>query len=281
MSHIKNTLAKFNFRPKKRLGQNFLLDSKALETICDTACGNSPGIILEIGAGIGNLSILLAQKTEKLYLVEKDSAFAPILNDTLKNYANTKMFFSDILDFDLKSIFDGRKITIVGNLPYYITSPILFHLLSQKDMIDRIIITVQKEVGLRIVAKPGTKDFGRLSCVMQFYTAPRLVEIFPRRLFSPAPAVDSSLLELKVLERPSVEVKSEEQFLILIKTMFQHRRKTLLNGIIAAGGMNLSKETMLQAIKAADIEPMIRAEQIGLAEMARLADEIQDRQKKN
>jgi len=274
MSRIKNILANYKIRFKKTLGQNFLKDSQALQEIAHSAALTSDDYVFEIGAGIGNLSVLLAEKVKKLYLLEKDRAFEPILRKNCRAFKNTEIIFTDILRFKLKDIYEGKKLKVIGNLPFYITSPILKHLLEQRQYIDSIIITVQQEVGKRIIALPGSKDYGRLTCLLQFYTKPVLIETFPKYFFFPRPEVNAALLKLKMLDAPSVKVRSDKVFFDVVRAIFSHRRKTLLNSFLAAGGMGLKKDQLVGILDKLNISHLIRGEQLSLAEIGRLADEI-------
>ncbi|MFH2145505.1 MAG: 16S rRNA (adenine(1518)-N(6)/adenine(1519)-N(6))-dimethyltransferase RsmA, partial [Candidatus Omnitrophota bacterium] len=238
MFPIKTELVKYRLRIKKRLGQNFLTDEPALAAIVDFCFQNNPAAhVLEIGAGIGNLSVLLAKAAEKFFALEKDPSFGPILTEKLKQFTHAKIIIADILESQIKDFFTGKKLTVAGNLPFYITTPILTHLLRQKEYINTILITVQKEVAYRIVASPGTKKFGRLSCFIQYHTQADILKIFPRHLFFPQPEVDAALIRLKILARPKVEVKSETFFFKLVKAIFSHKRKTLINSVFASGGL--------------------------------------------
>ncbi len=229
--------------------------------------------VLEIGAGIGNLSSIIAPLAGEFYALEKDLSLKKILNKELAGFKNTKIIFSDILKFDLEGIFSGKKIKVIGNLPYYITSPILLHLLDQKEYIKSIVITVQKEVAERIAASPGSKDYGKLSCLLQYHTKPQLLEIFPKHFFIPRPEVDSALVKLAILDKPSINVKSEHVFFRVVKAIFAQRRKTLLNGLLS-GGWGFKREQLAEIINNADISPAIRGEKLSLSQIGILADEI-------
>ncbi|MCG2712823.1 MAG: 16S rRNA (adenine(1518)-N(6)/adenine(1519)-N(6))-dimethyltransferase RsmA [Candidatus Omnitrophica bacterium] len=274
MSRTSNIPVDYKPRPKKRLGQHFLIDKAALGNILDAARLSSEDYVLEIGSGSGNLSVLLAKQAGRFYALEKDTAFNAVLKSRLKPFPCSKIIFTDILAFDIKEIFEGRKYKVIGNIPYYITSPIITRLIEQREYIDTILITIQKEVAQRIVACPGTKNYGRLSILAQFYTSPELITIFPKKLFSPAPEVDSALIRLKILSSPSISVASEKTFFRVVKAIFAQRRKTLLNGLLAAG-FAINKETMLEILKKTDITPSCRGEQLKLCEIGRLSDAIE------
>ncbi len=271
MSRIKNRLSENRIRAKKRLGQNFLSNGQALESIVRSANLSKSDCVLEIGAGIGNLSSMIAPLAGEFYALEKDLTFKKILDKELSDFKNTQIIFTDILKFSLKSIFKDKKIKVIGNLPYYITSPILLHLIKQKQYIDSIFITVQKEVAKRIVASPDNKDYGRLSCLLQYHTKPQLLEIFPKHFFIPRPKVDSALVKLEILDKPSVKVENEKIFFQVIKAIFLQRRKTLLNALSNAG-WKLGKKDITVILEDLDITPSIRGEKLSLFEIGRVSN---------
>jgi 16S rRNA (adenine1518-N6/adenine1519-N6)-dimethyltransferase len=273
MSRIKNLLSKHNIRSKKRFGQNFLSDEESLQLIVTSADIKKSDHVLEIGAGIGNLSSLIAPKAGRFYALEKDTSLKKVLNSQLSDYCNTQIIFDDILKFRLEAIFENKKIKVIGNLPYYITSLILFHLLEQKDYVENIFITVQKEVAERIIAKPGNKDYGRLSCLMQYHTKPQLLEVFPRHLFIPRPEVDSALIKINILDKPSVKVKDEKVFFQVVKAIFAQRRKTLTNSLSNAG-WPFSKQDIQNILEDLSINGSLRGERLSLAQMGKIADKI-------
>ncbi|MFH1460726.1 MAG: 16S rRNA (adenine(1518)-N(6)/adenine(1519)-N(6))-dimethyltransferase RsmA [Candidatus Omnitrophota bacterium] len=275
MSHITNVLGKHKLRIKKRLGQNFLQDPHALQFIADSAGINHQDPVLEIGAGIGNLSIYLAEKTGSFFALEKDLTLKPALSAALKSFTNTKIIFKDILKFKLPDIYSGKKLKIIGNLPYYITTPVIINLIEQKQYINLILITVQKEVAQRIIASPGKKDYGRLSCLLQYHTQPEILKIFPKHLFFPKPKVDSALVKLKILDSPSVKVKNEEMFFRVIQAIFSHRRKTLLNSLLT-GSLQLNKDQLINILDSVNISPSIRGEKLSLSEIGKISDKISD-----
>jgi len=212
MSLIKIAFAKHRLRPNRRLGQNFLIDDALLERLARIACENSALPVLEIGAGIGNFSLHLARHCAKLLVVEKDRSFEPALREALAAFPETEIIIDDFLNLDLERRACGEKFNVVGNLPFYATSAIITRLIDYRAYVDRINITVQKEVAQRLVAKPGTKDYGRLTCLVQFYTQPQIREIIPNQAFFPVPEVDAAFITLQVLPQPSVSVKSGKSF---------------------------------------------------------------------
>ncbi|MCM8812997.1 MAG: 16S rRNA (adenine(1518)-N(6)/adenine(1519)-N(6))-dimethyltransferase RsmA [Candidatus Omnitrophica bacterium] len=260
-------------RPKKRFGQHFLRDETALAQIIAAADISPADTVLEIGAGLGALSVRIAQQNPRAFIaLEKDRDLIAALKNKLNAFPHTAVVQDDILNIPLAPLAAENRLKIIGNLPYYITSPILTRLIDARACIDVIIVTVQKEVAQRIVAAPGTKAFGRLSCLIQYYTQPELLQIFPRRLFQPPPQVDSALVRLRILPRPSVAVRSETAFFSIIQAIFTHRRKTLLNSLLAYGGLGLNRAQSENILDHARIAPACRGEQLPLSDIARLSD---------
>lgn len=265
---------KFNFGFSKGLGQNFLLDSTVLDKIADAA-QISDGV-LEIGPGFGVLTKRLAQEASKVVTVEIDSRLIPVLNFTLGNCDNVKIIKGDILKMDTKLLleneFGEKKISIAANLPYYITTPIITSLIEAKLHVKNIVVMVQKEVAERIAAKPGTKDYGAITVLCNYYTNPRIVCTVPAQSFYPAPKVDSAVLCMEVLDKPSVSVKDEKMFFKVVKSAFLHRRKTLVNCLCADFG--IEKTALSRMLKNLGIDPQVRGERLGLLEFAKIADAI-------
>lgn len=271
---IKEIAAKFGFTFSKGLGQNFLTDSNVLEMIADAA--QPCECALEIGPGFGVLTDTLCRNFEKVVAVEIDQRLMPVLDYTLGEYDNLKIINTDIMKADVPQLiadeFNGKKLSVAANLPYYITTPIITMLLESRLDIENIVVMVQKEVADRICAKAGSKDYGAITLLCQYFTQPSIVVKVPAGSFMPPPKVDSAVLKLHVLDKPSVEVKDEKTLFKVIKASFAQRRKTLLNGI--SSGLSIPKDTASELIISAGIQPSIRGEKLTLEEFAALADKI-------
>ncbi|MBR4173598.1 MAG: 16S rRNA (adenine(1518)-N(6)/adenine(1519)-N(6))-dimethyltransferase RsmA [Clostridia bacterium] len=271
---IREIEKKFNFGFSKGLGQNFLLDSSVLDKIADAA--EIDGGVLEIGPGFGVLTKKLSEVAEKVVSVEIDRRLIPVLDFTLEGCDNVKIIEGDFLKIDAKSLikeeFGDEKISIAANLPYYITTPILTGIIEARLPVKNIVVMVQKEVAERITAKVGTKDYGAISVLCNFYTKPRIVEIVPASSFYPAPKVDSAVLCMEVVEKPQVLVKDEKLFFKVVKSAFLHRRKTLANCL--ASGFGIEKSKISEMLSKLGIEPTIRGERLGLSEFAKISDKI-------
>jgi len=255
-------------QPKKRLGQNFLTDKNIRNKIVSSCAVSSTDVLLEIGCGKGEMTLALAQKARKVYALELDNRLIPCLEDSFAGYKNIKLIHKDILKFDLNKEIKERRIKAVGNIPYYISSPIIGHIAKHRRKIDSAFLTVQKEFADRIVAKPGTRDYGSFSCFVQYYFKPRIEFIITRRCFNPAPNVDSAFIRLKVRMSPPVRVKSEERLFKVIRAAFNKRRKTLRNSLQGL----ISKDALEAKLTESGLDLNVRPERLTLEEFAALAN---------
>ncbi len=271
---------RFGFTFKKGLGQNFLTSDAVLEKIADAAAG-ADGII-EIGPGFGALTQRLARRAKKVAAVEIDERLIEVLKFTLSDCENVKIVQGDILKLDLKSLieteFDGMSVNAAANLPYYITTPVIARLLEEKLPFESIVIMVQKEVADRLCAAPGSKDYGAISVLCQYYTEPEVIAKAKASLFVPPPKVDSAVVRLKRLAVPSVRPADEEMFFKTVKASFSQRRKTLLNCLYASFG--IPKDKLKAFGEHAEIDLSRRGETLTLTEFARLSDAILNLHKK-
>ncbi len=253
----------------KKWGQNFLIDKNIKDKIIGKAAIEKNDFVLEIGPGAGALTEDLAGLAGKLIAVEKDRGLVKILKEMLAPCKNTTIIEGDILTFDLGKL-GAKNIKVIGNLPYYITSPVIMHLLKFRECIDSILITVQKEVAGRITAKPATKDYSSLTLAIQFYAAASIEMPIARGAFFPRPDVDSSLIRLNILKKRAVSVANEELLFKIIRLSFNQRRKTILNAL----GVELDKTVLANAFTAAGIDPSRRGETLSLNEFAKLTNTI-------
>lgn len=277
-TRTKEILEKYGFSFKKSLGQNFLIDTNILQHIVKAADMGENDSVIEIGPGIGALTEQLAKAAGRVEAFEIDRRLLPILADTLKAYPHVTVHHQDILQADLRSLLeelrDSGKTAVVGNLPYYVTTPILMGLLEQKLPVDRIVIMIQKEVAERIAAAPGSKAYGSLSIAAQYYAEVTQELIVPRTVFMPKPNVDSAILRLDVRSGPPVEVRDEAFFFILVRGAFTQRRKTLWNNV-QNSVMNKTYKTELQNLfSEIDIDPVRRAETLSIEEFALLSNRM-------
>jgi len=280
-ARTKAIIQKYGFFFKKNFGQNFLIETSILEKIINCSNITQKDCVLEIGPGIGSLTQYLAENAKKVIAVEIDKNLIPILQDTLSEYNNIEIINEDILKVNLKNLIeeknDGKPIKVAANLPYYITTPIVMGLLEQRLPIDTITVMIQKEVAERMQAKPSTKDYGVLSLAVQYYCEPEIVSAAPAHCFMPQPNVDSSVIKLKVLDKPKVTVKNEEFLFKLIKAAFAQRRKTLINCLTNSPELKLTKQICTDALEQAKLNIQIRGEALSLEQFALLSDILCDK----
>lgn len=275
-------LERHGFTFKKSFGQNFLTDTNILQKIVDTAEIDKNVNVIEIGPGIGALTEFLAENAAEVMAFEIDDRLIPILADTLHDFDNVKVINEDILKSDLQSRIKefanpGLPIKVVANLPYYITTPILMHLIESKIPFAEFVVMMQKEVADRISAEPNTKAYGSLSIAVQYYMTAKVAFVVPRTVFVPAPNVDSAILKMTRREQPLVQVKDEDFFFRVSKISFIHRRKTLWNNLTSHfGKADETKAKLEQALEIAEIKPSIRGEALSISKFAKLADALKE-----
>lgn len=276
---IRSIQEKFGFTFKKGLGQNFLTSQNVLEEIVDAAEIDSG--VIEVGPGFGVLTSELAKNSNKVVTIEIDERLLDVLEYTLSDYDNVKIVNADILKLDLHKLiqeeFGDEKVSIAANLPYYITTPIITKLLEEKLPLKNIVVMVQKEVALRMAAKPSSKDYGAITVLCQYYTEPSVVTNAPASLFVPPPKVDSAVLKLKIREKPAVQVQDEKMFFRVVKAAFSQRRKTLLNCLCS--NFSFPKEEMSALLEGVGIMPSRRGETLSLQEFADISDAITQKTK--
>ncbi len=272
-SQLKELFIKYNFTPLKRLGENYLIDGNVKDKIIGEAGIRRIDTVLEIGPGFGALTIDLASSGARIFAVEKDKKAFSILKELFKDsFPNIKLLNGDILEFDIRDIAKRDKIKVVGNLPYYITTPIIEYLIGNRKFIESMLIAVQREVANRFLAVPGSKDYGSISCFLQYFTKPSYLFTIKRASFYPKPDVDSSLLRFAILDNPSVEVEDEEIFFKIIRGSFNQRRKTIMNSLSRKEVLNLTKNELADILCKAGINPASRPEDLGLGEFANLTN---------
>lgn len=272
-STIREIKDKYDFKLSKSLGQNFLTDKNIIDKIIDATEITEEDLVIEIGPGIGVLTAEAAQLAKKVVAVEIDKNLIPILQDTLSAFDNVEIINQDVLKTDLNRIIHDsgcRGVKIIGNLPYYITTPIIMGILESHVQADSITIMMQKEVADRIKSGPGTKAYGALSVAVQYYCTVSTVAIVPKEVFFPAPKVDSAVLKLNLRKERPVDLIDEKLFFRCIKAGFGQRRKTLSNSLMQLG--DISKSEVLQGLQTAGIEEKRRAETLSLEEFAVLAN---------
>ncbi|MFA6216233.1 MAG: 16S rRNA (adenine(1518)-N(6)/adenine(1519)-N(6))-dimethyltransferase RsmA [Candidatus Omnitrophota bacterium] len=257
-------------KPKKSLGQNFLVDKNIQRKIIKTCAFDPFDAVVEIGAGTGIMTALLATAVGELHAFEIDHRLERVLADMFKGESHVHIHGKDILtaDIALECGIKNRKIKVFGNIPYYITTPIIEHLFAAREHISVIFITVQKEFAERIVAEAGTKLYGSFSCFVRYFTVPRILMMIPKGCFNPRPKVDSCLLRLEIRQQPAVQVKDEALLFKLIRTSFQQRRKILRNSLRDT----VEESRLAEFFVHYGIDKNIRPERLSLEDFARLVN---------
>ncbi|TYS13646.1 16S rRNA (adenine(1518)-N(6)/adenine(1519)-N(6))-dimethyltransferase RsmA [Rossellomorea vietnamensis] len=276
----KEIMKKYGFSFKKSLGQNFLIDPNILRNITDYAGLTKKTAVIEIGPGIGALTEHLARTSGKVLAFEIDQRLLPILADTLSPYNNVTIVNEDVLKSDVQSMIEKElggyeEIMVVANLPYYVTTPIILKLLTEGLPIKGICVMLQKEVGDRIAAKPGTKEYGSLSIAIQYYTQAETVMIVPKTVFMPQPNVDSAVIRLTKRAEPAARVDDEEFFFKVTRSSFAQRRKTILNNLTSQlPDGKQKKDEITASLERAGVDPGRRGETLSIQEFAHLSNEL-------
>ena len=274
---VPELLRRYGLRPSKGLGQNFLVDQAALQRVIDAADIQPAEAVLEIGSGLGSLTCWLAVLASRVVAVELDSSLIPPLNEVLMPYPNVQLIQGDILALDPAKLMDqetgytSRAYLVVANIPYYITSALIRHLLEARYPPRRLVLTVQREVADRICASPGKMSLLALS--VQVYGKPRLMGRIPAGAFYPPPKVDSAVVRIDLYSQPLVSTPLIPVFFRLAKAGFSQRRKTLRNSLV--GGMRWTTQQAEEALYKAQIDPKRRAETLSIEEWARLAELVE------
>lgn len=260
---------RFDIKMSKKLGQNFLIKRGIVDEIVHAAELTVGELVLEVGPGIGTLTQGLAQSGADVTAIELDRRLLEVLDTTLASYDNVRIIHGDVLKLDVPTIMNHKPFKVVANLPYYITTPIIMSLLESKLPIERLVVMVQKEVALRMIAKPGTKDYGALSVAVQYYTEPDIVLDVPPKSFLPAPAVTSSVIRCVLRDKPPVDVIDEKLFFRVVKAGFAQRRKTFSNTMKTTG---LTRDRIEELLAKANIDGQRRGETFTLQDFADVAN---------
>jgi len=267
---VRSLLRQYGLHPSKGLGQNFLVEDAALRKIAALADLGPEDAVLEVGPGLGNLTRYLALSARSVVAVELDGSLFPVLRAVLAPYPNVRLIQGDILAFSTTELMQVGGYVVVANLPYYITSAVIRHLLSGELRPRRAVLTVQREVAERLCAAPG--DMSLLALSVQVYGKPEIVARLPAHAFYPAPRVDSAVVRLEVYPQPVIPADRLEQFFRLAKAGFSQKRKTLRNAL--AGGLGIPAVQSGELLEAAQIDPRRRAETLSLEEWGKLLEMV-------
>ena len=271
---IKEILSAHGFTFSKSLGQNFLINPTVCPRMAE-ACGADENTgVIEIGAGIGVLTAELAKRAKKVVSLELDTRLIPVLAGTLEDFDNVEVLNADVLKTDLHELiasrFAGMRVVVCANLPYYITSPVIMYLLESRIPIDAVTVMVQKEAAARLCAPVGSRDAGAVTVAVNYYADAKKLFDVSAGSFMPAPKVDSSVIRLDIRPDPPVEISDEKFFFRVVKAAFGQRRKTTSNSLSA--GLGIPKDKINAAIEAAGLPASVRAESLGMENLARLSE---------
>ena len=270
-------LKKYDLMPRKKFGQNFLIDGHVIEKIIDAAGVTEDDCVLEIGPGIGTMTRHLCARARKVIAIEIDRDLVKILKeDILKDCTNLTIINEDVLKVDIEELVrtenGGRPVKVVANLPYYITTPIIMGLFEKHVPMESMTLMVQKEVAQRMCAKPGTKDYGALTVAVSYYSECYLAANVPMNCFMPRPDVMSAVVRLTVLPQAPVTVKNQGKMFAIVKAAFGQRRKTLQNALMNAQGISCTKEDVANALESMGLSPLARGEVLSLEQFARISE---------
>ncbi|MGM0437000.1 MAG: 16S rRNA (adenine(1518)-N(6)/adenine(1519)-N(6))-dimethyltransferase RsmA [Bacillota bacterium] len=282
----KKILKEHNIRLNKRLGQNFLIDPNIIDIIIESAKIKGNEIIVEIGPGIGSLTeyLLKSANNGKVIAIEKDSRFIKILKDQFKDEIKNKklqLVNDDVLNIKWDKFLKeyNKKVKILANLPYYITTPVIMGLLESDYKFDTLIFMIQKEVAERMVSGPGTKKYGSLSVAVQYHTNAEIIHQVPSSVFMPSPEVQSAIIKLEQYKDNPYKPLDEEFFFSIVKAIFQQRRKNIKNGLTKAAEINLPKEVVLKSLEEVQIDRRKRGEKLTIEKMVELSNSLKKKLK--
>lgn len=258
--------------PKKSLGQNFIIDSKVIDRMCEIAGLTADDEVLEIGAGLGTLTSLLAERAKRVVAIEKDKRLFEKLKASINHCPNVELIMGDALKINFRELCTGNKMKVISNLPYSISSPILIKLLEKRDIFSLMVIMIQREVGERITATPGGRDYGSISVLLQTFFDISIELNVPPGAFWPKPKVDSVVLKLNPLRDARIEISDIELFEKIVRASFSSRRKILANSLRSL----VPKDRVEEILKSAGIDRKRRAETLSIEEFARLTAEASD-----
>lgn len=275
-SAIRDIEEQFGFRLSKSLGQNFLIDKNIRDQIVEGSMIGPDDLVIEIGPGVGVLTQLLAEHAAQVIAIEIDRSLIPILKETLEDYPNTKVINEDVLRCDLKELIAAHQpkgaVRFVGNLPYYITTPIIMKILEDRVPADSITVMVQKEVADRLQSLPGKKTYGAITVAVQYYCEVSKVVSAPKEVFYPRPKVDSTVIRLDIRKECPVKLLDEAAFFAVVKAGFGQRRKTLHNALTGIYGLDKAQTGAI--LEKVGIDGNRRAETLNMDEFALLANTI-------
>lgn len=269
-------MEKHGFNFSKALGQNFLINPTVCPRMAEMCGADENTGVIEVGAGVGVLTAELAKRAKKVVCIELDTRLLPVLDETLAEFDNIEIINADVMKTDLKALieekFQGMKVVVCANLPYYITSPVITLLLESNLPIEAVTVMIQREAADRLCTPVGSRDSGAITVCTNYYSVPEMLFHVSRGSFMPAPNVDSTVIRLNIRKEPAVTVSDEKKFFKMVKAAFAQRRKTAVNSI--ASGMSLPKDKVAEAITAAGLDVNVRAEKLSMQELADICENL-------
>lgn len=276
ISVIRRVMEKHGFNFSKALGQNFLINPTVCPRMAEMCGADENTGVIEVGAGVGVLTAELAKRAKKVVCIELDTRLLPVLDETLAEFDNIEIINADVMKTDLKALieekFQGMKVVVCANLPYYITSPVITMLLESNLPIEAVTVMIQREAADRLCTPVGSRDSGAITVCTNYYSVPEMLFHVSRGSFMPAPNVDSTVIRLNIRKEPAVTVSDEKKFFKMVKAAFAQRRKTAVNSI--ASGMSLPKDKVAEAITAAGLDVNVRAEKLSMQELADICENL-------
>ena len=281
MTTVRQILKDYGIRPLKRFGQSFLEDKNVIHKILKISEITGEDTVVEIGAGVGIMTELIAKRARNVIALEIDPRMIQILKERLANYHNVDVIQTDVLEYDFLSATSGltaQKLTIIGNIPYNISSQILFRLLDYRNHISSMILMFQKELADRFTAFPGTKEYGIPTVLLSMYAECSREMLIPRSCFYPEPKIMSTVLRMVIREIPRVDLQDHDFFVKIVKIVFSKRRKTLLNNLRSLHLLGFSEEDVANALRNAGIDGTRRGETLTAVELGRLCNALYTRE---
>lgn len=282
LEETKSIMKKYNIRANKSLGQNFLINSEVVENIINSSEITKEDMVIEIGPGLGTLTKYLLERAGKVLCIELDSKMVKILNDRFSIYDNFEIINADVLKINLNEIINEnkrtkeiKKVKVVANLPYYITTPIIMKLLEEKLDIESITVMIQKEVADRLIETPGGKNTGAITYTVYYYCDSEKIMEVPNSSFIPEPEVTSKVIKMNLRDKPAVEIKNPQIMFMIIKSAFMQRRKTLLNALTNTK-VFINKDEGLKILKKLNLSENVRAEELSIQDFANIAKIISE-----
>ncbi|MCX7771533.1 MAG: 16S rRNA (adenine(1518)-N(6)/adenine(1519)-N(6))-dimethyltransferase RsmA [Clostridia bacterium] len=276
MINTNEVLKKYDLRLTKTLGQNFLTDINIIKKIVEAGDVTPEDLVIEIGPGIGSMTVELAKSAGRVVAIEIDKHLIPAIQENLREYENFELVHADVMKVDLESLVKNWQgpLKVISNLPYYITTPIIMMLLESGIPWDTLVFMVQKEVAQRMAATPGSKDYSSLSVAVRYHADPKLSFTVSKNCFIPKPDVDSAVVRLKKRSLPFTEGIDKEMFFRVVRASFGQRRKTLLNSLGSQPWLSGGKEGLRSVLEKLGIKESSRAEELSLEDFVRLSQAV-------